>query len=44
MEDLNAFYTAVIRSTFEYCAHIWHGHLTNEQTRDVERIKNELFE
>jgi hypothetical protein len=27
-----------------YCAHIWHGNLTNEQTCDIERVfKNELF-
>jgi hypothetical protein len=25
MEDLKAFYTSVIRSTLECCAHIWHG-------------------
>jgi hypothetical protein len=39
MEDLKAFYTSVTRSTLEYCAHIWHGNLTNEQTRDIERIQ-----
>jgi hypothetical protein len=40
MEDLKAFYTSVIRSTLEYCsAHIWHGNLTNEQTRDIECIQ-----
>jgi hypothetical protein len=39
IEDLKAFYTSVIRSTLEYCPHIWHGNLTNEQTRDIERIQ-----
>jgi hypothetical protein len=39
IEDLKAIYTSVIRSTPEYCAHIWHGNLTNEQTRDIERIQ-----
>ena len=39
IEDLKAIYTSVITSTPEYCAHIWHGNLTNEQTRDIERIQ-----
>ena len=39
MEDLKSFYTSVIRSTLEYRAHIWHGNLTREQTRDIERIQ-----
>ena len=39
VEDLKAFYTSVIRSTLEYCAHIWHGNLTNEKTRDIVRIQ-----
>ena len=39
IEDLKAIYTSVIRSIPEYCAHIWHGNLTNEQTRDIERIQ-----
>ena len=39
MEDLKSFYTSVIGSTLEYCAHIWHGNLTYEQTRDIERIQ-----
>ena len=39
MEDLKSFYMSVIRSTLEYCAHIWHGNLTHEQTHDIERIQ-----
>ena len=43
IDDLKAFYTSVIRSTLEYCAHIWHGNLTNEQTRDIQRIKKQAL-
>ena len=39
MEDLKSFYTSVIRSTLEYCVHIWHGNLTHEQTRDIEQVQ-----
>ena len=39
MEDLKSFHTSVIRSTLEYCAHIWHGNLTHEQTRDIQDSK-----
>lgn len=39
MEDLKSFYTSVIRSTLEYCAHIWHSNLTHEQTSDIERVQ-----
>jgi hypothetical protein len=36
-QDQKAFYTAVIRSTLEYCAQIWHGNLTKEQSSiDIE--------
>ena len=34
-QDLKAFYMAVIRSTLEYCAQIWHGNLTKEQSTDI---------
>ncbi len=37
-QDLKAFYT-VIRSTLEYCAQIWHGNLTKEQSTDIERVQ-----
>ena len=39
MEDLKSFFMSVIRSTLEYCAHIWHGNVTYEQTRGIERIQ-----
>ena len=39
MKDLKSLYTSVIRSTLEYCAYIWHGNLTHEQTRDIEQIQ-----
>ena len=38
MEDLKSFYTSVIRSTLEYCAHTCNGNLTHEPTRDIEWI------
>ena len=38
-QDLKAFYMAVIRSTLEYCAQIWHGNLTKEQSTDIERVQ-----
>jgi hypothetical protein len=38
-QDLKAFYIAVIRSTLEYCAQIWHGNLTKEQSTDIERVQ-----
>ena len=39
MGDLKSFNTSLIISTLEYRAHIWHGNLTHEQTRDIERIQ-----
>ena len=38
-DDLRTFYTSVIRSVVEYGAQIWHGSLTEEQSRDIERIQ-----
>ena len=38
-QDLKAFYMAVVRSTLEYCAQIWHGNLTKEQSTDIERVQ-----
>ena len=39
MEDLNAFYTGVIRSVLEYGAQIWNGNLTVERRNDIERLQ-----
>ena len=39
VQDLKLFYTSVIRSILEYCAQVWHGNLTKDQSRDLERIQ-----
>ena len=39
IQDLKLFYTSVIRSILEYCAQVWHGNLTKDQSRDLERIQ-----
>ena len=31
-DDLKSFYCAVIRSTLEYGAQVWHGNLTQDQS------------
>ena len=35
-EDLKTFYILAIRSILEYGTKIWHGSLTEEQSKDVE--------
>ena len=37
--DLKIFYISAIRSIVEYGAQIWHGSLTQEQSKDTERIQ-----
>ena len=37
--DLKSSYYAVIRSTLEYGAQVWHGNLTQEQCNNIERIQ-----
>ena len=37
-EDLKIFYISAIRSIVEFGAQIWHGGLTQEQSKDIERI------
>ena len=38
-EDLKTFYISAIRSILEYGTKIWHGSLTEEQFKDIERIQ-----
>ena len=38
-EDLKIFYISAIRSIVEFGAQIWHGGLTQEQSKDIERIQ-----
>ena len=38
-KDLLTFYCAVIRSTVEYAAQVWHGGLTQAQSNYIERIQ-----
>ena len=38
-QDFRVFYIYIIRSTLEYCAQLWHGNLTTEQSHDLERIQ-----
>ena len=38
-EDLKTFYISAIRSILEYGTEIWHGSLTEEQSKDIERIQ-----
>ena len=38
-EDLKTFYISAIRSILEYGSKIWHGSLTEEQSKDIERTK-----
>ena len=35
-EDLKTFYISAIRSILEYGTKIWHGSLTEEQSKDIE--------
>ena len=37
-EDLKTFYISAIRSILEYGTKLWHGSLTEEQFKDIERI------
>ena len=37
--ELKSSYYAVIRSTLEYGAQVWHGNLTQEQCNNIERIQ-----
>ena len=37
--DLKSFDCAVIRSTLEYGAQMWHGNLTQKQCNNIERIQ-----
>ena len=39
VQDLKLFCTSVVRSVLEYCAQVWHGNLTKDQSRDLEGIK-----
>ena len=38
-EDLKTFYISAIRSILEYWTKIWHGSLTEEQFKGIERIQ-----
>jgi hypothetical protein len=38
-DDLKTFYASAIRSILEYIGQIWYGSLTEEQSRDIERIQ-----
>ena len=38
-EDLKTFYISAIRSILQYGTKIWHGSLTEEQSKDIERIQ-----
>ena len=38
-EDLKTFYISAIRSILEYGTKIWHGSLTEEQFKNIERIQ-----
>ena len=38
-EDLKTFYISAIRSILEYGTKIWHGSLTEEQSKNIERIQ-----
>ena len=38
-EDLKTFYISAIRSILEYETKIWHGSLTEEQSKNIERIQ-----
>ena len=38
-QDFRVFYIYIIRSTLEYCAQLWHGNTTTEQSHDLERIQ-----
>ena len=38
-EDLKIFCISAIRSILEYGTKIWHGSLTDEQFKDIERIQ-----
>ena len=38
-EDLKTFYISAIRSILEYGTKIWHGSLTEEQSKDIEQIQ-----
>ena len=38
-EDLKTFYISAIGSILEYGTKIWHGSLTEEQSKDIERIQ-----
>jgi hypothetical protein len=37
--DIKSLYCAVIRSTLEYGAHVWHGNLTQDQSNNIGRIQ-----
>ena len=38
-EDMKTFYLSAIRLILEYGTKIWHGILTQEQSKDIERIQ-----
>ena len=38
-ENMKTFYLSAIRSILEYETKIWHGILTEEQSKDIERIQ-----
>ena len=38
-EDMKIFHLSAIRSILEYGTKIWHGILTEEQSKDIERIQ-----
>ena len=42
-EDLKTFYISAIRSILEYGTKIWHGSLTEEQSKDIERIQRRVM-
>ena len=42
-EDLKAFYCAIVLSTLVYGAHVWHGNLTQEQSKNIERIQKDAL-
>ena len=40
---MKTFYTSPIRSNLEYGAQIWHGSLTEEPSKDIERIQRRVM-
>ena len=43
-EDLKTFYISAIRSILEYGTKIWHGSLTDEQSKDMYRVNSKAWD